>query len=107
MGVKLSDSLEDKAKRININTINYIYKNSKNSYLKFVVSEENFKTQIEEIKEILSKTDPSIQVFLMPKAKDMEELEKNCRFVIEKCIEYGFNYTDRSHIRAWNTKEGV
>lgn len=42
----------------------------------------------------------------MPKAKDIQELEKNFRFVIEKCIEYGFNYTDRSHIRAWNTKEG-
>ena len=43
----------------------------------------------------------------MPKAKDMDEREKNFRFVIEKCIEYGFNYTDRSHIRARNTKEGV
>ena len=42
----------------------------------------------------------------MPKAKDIQELEKNFRSVIEKCIEYGFNYTDRSHIRAWNTKEG-
>lgn len=43
----------------------------------------------------------------MQKAKDIIELEKNTRFVIEKCIEHEFNYTDRSHIRAWNTKEGV
>ena len=36
-----------------------------------------------------------------------EDLSNNTKFVVEKCIENGFCYSDRIHIRAFNTKEGV
>lgn len=43
----------------------------------------------------------------MPLGGDFKTLQNNTQFVVEKCIEQGFFYTDRTHIRAWNTKEGV
>ena len=46
-------------------------------------------------------------VYLMPLGGNKQELNDNTLFVVEQCIKKGFNYTDRTHIRAWNTKEGV
>ncbi len=57
--------------------------------------------------EILDNTGRSIPVYLMPLGGDFKSLQNNTQFVVEKCIEQGFFYTDRIHIRAWNTKEGV
>ena len=107
MSVKLASSGESFDKRVKRELIDYLYENSKDSYLKFVVSKDNFESDIKEISKILSSLKNDIPVYLMPLGKDREELQSNCTFVLEKCIEYGFNYTDRIHIRAFNTKECV
>lgn len=107
MSVKLSNSGENKNKRINYDTIRAIADNTSNSYFKFVVSKESWEQDKDEIFEILDNTDRELKVYLMPLGGDFKTLQENTKFVVEKCIEQGFFYTDRTHIRAWNTKEGV
>ena len=43
----------------------------------------------------------------MPLGETRGQLQANTQFVLEKCVEYGFSYSDRCHIRAWDTKPGV
>ncbi len=107
MSVKLSHSGEPKERRINIETITKIIENSPNSFLKFVINPETWETDYKEIKEILDRIPYYIDVFLMPLGENQTQLQNNTRFVIEKCIEYGFSYSDRAHIRAFNDLPGV
>lgn len=107
MSVKLSNSGELKERRINIETITKVIENAPDSYLKFVINPKTWDNDKEEIFEILDQIPYYIPVYLMPLGKDQIELQNNTQFVVEKCIECGFNFSDRAHIRAWNTKEGV
>lgn len=106
MSVKLSNSLESLKKRINLNTLNTILLNTKDSYLKFVVGKDFLKEAKEEINEILSSI-PKCDVYLMPLGDTADEINKNCEDVIEMAIENGFKYCDRLHIRVWDNKRGV
>jgi len=108
MSVKLSNSGEPKHKRINIENITNIMENSKNSYLKFVVNKDSWDEDFEEIKEILKDIPYYVEnVYLMPMGDTKEVLEKNAKFTMEKCIELGFLYSDRIHIRIWDNEPGV
>ena len=70
-------------------------------FYKFVTTGE----QIDEIKEILALQNG--EVWCMPLARDQNELEHNAKNVVNLCIENGFNYSDRLHIRIWNDLNGV
>lgn len=102
MGIKLKNSGESRARRINEKAIKNIAKNA-DSFYKFVLSGEL--CEIDEIDEILNihKND----VWCMPLGCDKIELEKNALKVAEFAIKRGFNYSDRLHIRLWDKKEGV
>ena len=108
MSVKLSNSNESLKKRVNLNAIESITKNSKESFFKFVLDKEfiennNAKTEIEEI---VSKF-PKITTYCMPMGESAKKLEENDKVVANFCINCGYNYIDRMHIRLWNNKEGV
>ncbi len=107
MSVKLSNSGEPEHKRINLDTITKIIENCPDSYLKFVVSEKTWDNDWEEIRSLLKSIPVFAKVYLMPMAENKVDLDKNTKFVIEKCAEYGFNYSDRAHIRAWDDAPGV
>lgn len=107
MSPKLANSGEPKERRLNLDTITKVVEEAPKSYLKFVVNPETWDIDKEEIFEILDAIPYYMQVYLMPLGHDRETLSKNTTFVIERCKELGFNYTDRIHIRAWGTKEGV
>ncbi len=107
MSVKLSNSGEPEHKRVNIENITKILENCSESYLKFVVSKDTWKSDWKEIRAILKDIPIFASVYLMPMGETKEEVDKNCNFVMEKCVELGFNYSDRLHIRAWNDKPGV
>lgn len=107
MSVKLSNSGEPEHKRINIENITKIVENCPSSYLKFVVSEKTWEQDWKEIQHILKELPVFVQVYLMPMADNKKDLDAGCRFVIEKCAELGFNYSDRAHIRAWDMMEAV
>lgn len=107
MSVKLSHSGEVKDKRINIETITKIVENCPKSYLKFVINPKTWNEDFKEIIEILDELPYFVDVYLMPLGENQKQLQENTPFVVEKCVELGFNYTDRVHIRCWDTKPGV
>lgn len=109
MSVKLSNSLESIKKRININTLNNILENTKESYFKFVVNKANILEIKNEIQDILSLINKQkrIEVFLMPMGETSKELDKNSQSTIDLTLENGFKYSDRLHIRLWDNKRGV
>jgi 7-carboxy-7-deazaguanine synthase len=72
---------------------------------KFVFTGDN---DISEIKEIQNKIGISNEdIYLMPEGISREDLEQNRLKTIEACLNNKFNYTDRIHILAWDTKRGV
>lgn len=106
MSPKLSNSGENYKKRINKETITKIIENTKNSYLKFVIDKNILKESQEEILNI-TKNIPKCEIYLMPQAKNKIELNENSLSVIKMAINNNYIYSDRLHIRIWDSKRGV
>jgi 7-carboxy-7-deazaguanine synthase len=106
MSVKLSNSGENIKKRINISTLQTIINTNKQSYLKFVISKNYLKEASNEI-DILIKQLPICDIYLMPLGDSAKVIDENSLSVIELCLEKGFKYSDRLHIRVWDNKRGV
>lgn len=104
MSPKLSISEEFISKRLNINTINNILKNTKYSFLKLVLDEKNIVELNKEVKNIL-KNLVKVDVYCMALSSDIDELNQNATFVAEYAIENGFRYSDRLQVRLWNNKD--
>ena len=102
VSVKLANSAESEQKRINKQALNALFNNAKCFY-KFVLS--GIESEIKEIKKILALQNG--EVWLMPLGAKSCEIEKSAKKVAKFCIKYGFNYSDRLHIRLWDDKEGV
>lgn len=105
ISVKLSNSGEDRQKRINFNALKALKQNAKDSFYKFVLDKKNISSLSKEIEEIL-KFAPN-EVYCMPMGGNKKQLRLNELCVCEFCIKNGYNYTGRLHIRLWNDKEGV
>jgi organic radical activating enzyme len=106
MSVKLSNSLEDKSKRVNYTALQAFTRHS-NCYFKFAIDKEYIqKYSNSEIKDITKDT-LSTPIFCMPLGDSVEELSKNDKDVIEFCKRYGYSYSDRMHIRVYNKRHGV
>ena len=106
MSVKLSNSGENKNKRLNINSLTKIINFVDKAYLKFVIdlnSINNISLEIDEILELI----PSCDVYLMPMGDTSDIIDINSLSVINLALEKGFKYSDRLHIRVWNNKRGV
>lgn len=100
LSVKLENSSVLKQKRINKKAI-LSYANARYVFYKFVLDKDRF----DEIKQILDIQ--KYDVYCMPLGGDKAELEKNSLDVFDFCIKHGFNYTDRLHIRLFDSKDGV
>ena len=108
MSVKLSVSGEPERKRLNFDAINNIIENSTGSYFKFVVNPETWDETSKEILNILNSTNSAnTQVYLMPLGETIEKQLKNTRFVFDVCAKYGFSFTPRAHILAYDDLDGV
>lgn len=108
ISVKLSNSGEPEHKRINIdNLVRLLEGGHPDSYLKFVVSKKTWENDWAEIKALLKSLPLFANVYLMPMGENKKEIDANCNFIMEKCVEFGFNYSDRLHIRAWDDTPGV
>jgi organic radical activating enzyme len=106
MSVKLSNSDENLDKRLNINTINKIIELNNNSYLKFVIDKNFLNNASIEIDDILKQI-KNCEVYLMPMGDTSDDIDKNSLSVINLCLEKGFIYSDRLHIRVCDNKRGV
>ncbi|GAB3111968.1 7-carboxy-7-deazaguanine synthase QueE [Aestuariicella hydrocarbonica] len=78
---------------------------SPKSYFKFVVETD------QDMDEVLSLIDryriEAERVYLMPRALDANELRGNEIEVAKKCLQYGFKYGDRLHLRLYGDGRGV
>jgi len=108
LSVKLSNSKEPKERRINIDALKAIAKNSKECFLKFTLDREfiesnRAKLEIDELSKIL----PDTKIYCMPVGESKEVLEQNSKSVFKFCMDNGFYYSDRLHIRVFDKTQGV
>ena len=72
---------------------------------KFVVATEADLSEVDGLTTDLG-TDPG-RVFLMPRAASVAELDRAAGWVAAACLERGFRYSDRLHLRLFGAKRGV
>jgi 7-carboxy-7-deazaguanine synthase len=107
LSIKLSNSKEPKAKRINLDAIKAITQNAKESFFKFTIDEELIKTTaFDEINE-LKTVAPKLMVYCMPVGDSRESIWKNDNAVFDFCKNRNFIYSDRLHIRVFDATQGV
>ena len=107
LSIKLSNSLEPKSKRVNKAAIKAIITNAQEYFFKFTISKELVETSAkEEIDEITS-LDPHPLIYCMPVGESRESIWGNDTAVFEFCKKYNFIYSDRLHIRVFDTTQGV
>ena len=107
LSIKLSNSSEPKHKRIRPQAIANIVNNSSDSFFKFTIDKKLVNsTALEEIEEITSSfSNPTI--YCMPVGESRANIWHNDRAVFEFCMKHGFYYSDRLHIRVFDTTQGV
>ncbi len=107
LSIKLANSGEPKYKRIKPQAIANIVNNSFDSFFKFTIDKKLVNsTALEEIQEITSAfKNPTI--YCMPVGESRANIWHNDRAVFEFCMKHGFNYSDRLHIRVFDTTQGV
>jgi organic radical activating enzyme len=107
LSIKLANSGEPKHKRIKPQAIANIVNFSLESFFKFTIDKKLTKTTaFTEIREITSTfTNPNI--YCMPVGESRSNIWHNDRAVFEFCMKHGFNYSDRLHIRVFDTTQGV
>jgi len=104
---KLASSGDPEYKRIKIPELENIIINAKQSYLKFVVSEDGWDEEWSEIKKILNSINPYVEnVLLMGMGGQNDEtFRRNERFAYEKALELGFQFSPRTHISLFGDEK--
>lgn len=107
LSVKLSFSLEQESKRINLKALQNILNNAKSAHFKFVLESQNAAQSIAEIQSLLKQLSlKNNEIFLMPLGTTNNELDKNLKTLAPLAIKHGFRLSDRLHIRLWDNKKG-
>ncbi len=107
LSIKLANSGESFDKRIKPKAIANMVNSSKDSFFKFTIDKELTQTTaFEEIEEI-TKTFKNPNIYCMPVGESRSNIWHNDRAVFEFCMKHGFNYSDRLHIRVFDTTQGV
>ena len=107
LSLKLANSGEPEEKRITPQALHSIRDYAKEAFLKFTIDaklvETTALTEIESIRNIL----PELPVYCMPVGESRDTIWKNDRAVFEFCMKHNFKYSDRLHIRVFDTTQGV
>lgn len=107
LSLKLANSGEPVSKRIISRALQNIQTHAKEAFLKFTIDSELVHTtaleEIKAIKEIL----PQLDVYCMPVGESRDTIWKNDKAVFEFCMKHNFKYSDRLHIRVFDTTQGV
>lgn len=75
------------------------------AYFKFVISQEADLAEVLALQERYAI--PSRRIYLMPCGTSVADLNARQMLLVETCQRYGFNFTDRLHIRLFGEKRGV
>lgn len=107
LSLKLANSGEPEEKRIITQALQSIRDQAKEAFLKFTIDAYLVKTSAEDeirsIREIL----PELPVYCMPVGESRDTIWKNDKAVFEFCMKHDFKYSDRLHIRVFDTTQGV
>jgi organic radical activating enzyme len=107
LSLKLANSGEPEEKRIVPGALQAIQNYAKESFLKFTIDVNLVKTsalnEINAVREIL----PELSVYCMPVGESRDTIWKNDKAVFEFCMKHNFRYSDRLHIRVFDTTQGV
>lgn len=107
LSVKLSNSGEKRSKRVIPSALKIVEESAKESFLKFTIDAELVESSaIEEIEEVRSFA-PSLEVYCMPVGESRDTIWKNDQAVFAFCMQHNFHYSDRLHIRVFDTTQGV
>jgi len=107
LSLKLANSDEPIEKRIVPKALKNVQNHAKESFLKFTIDADLVKStaldEINTIREIL----PNLDVYCMPVGESRDTIWKNDKAVFEFCMKHNFKYSDRLHIRVFDTTQGV
>lgn len=93
--------------RVNYDEMKKLFK-TYGGYLKPVINYDTFEQDVTEVKKIQDLLDVECyNVYLMPAGANNDELLMNRKKLVEYCIEFGYNYTDRLQIVVYGNKRGV
>jgi len=107
LSIKLANSGEPFEKRIKPKAIEQMVRYGKDSFFKFTIDKKLTQTTaLDEIKEI-TKLFPNQMIYCMPVGESRASIWHNDRAVFEFCMKHGFHYSDRLHIRVFDTTQGV
>jgi organic radical activating enzyme len=107
LSIKLSNSGEPFNRRVNFKAIDKIIENAKESFFKFTITKRLIDTTALEEIAIIIQNYKNPTIYCMPLGESRATIWHNDRAVFEFCMEYGFNYSDRLHIRIFDTTQGV
>lgn len=107
LSLKLKNSGEPKTKRIVPQALLNVKNHAKEAFLKFTIDADLVETtaldEINEIREIL----PDLEVYCMPVGESRDTIWRNDKAVFEFCMKHNYRYSDRLHIRVFDTTQGV
>ncbi len=107
LSLKLANSGEPKEKRVIPKALENMQKYAKETFLKFTIDaklvESTALEEINEIRALLTKLD----VYCMPVGESRDTIWRNDKAVFHFCMKYNFRYSDRLHIRVFDTTQGV
>ena len=107
LSIKLSNSGEPFSKRIKPKAIEQIVKHGYDSFFKFTIDKNLVEsTAFEEIMSII-KPFENPMVYCMPVGESRETIWHNDKAVFAFCMKHNFIYSDRLHIRVFDTTQGV
>ena len=107
LSIKLANSGEPYARRIKPKAIANMIHCAKDSFFKFTIDKKLTQTTAyQEIAEITETFDKP-NIYCMPVGESRESIWYNDKAVFEFCMKHGFNYSDRLHIRVFDTTQGV
>ncbi len=107
LSLKLANSGEPEEKRIIPQALRSIRDHAKESFLKFTIDAELVKTSAEDEIASIRKILPELPVYCMPVGESRNTIWKNDKAVFEFCMRHNFRYSDRLHIRVFDTTQGV
>jgi 7-carboxy-7-deazaguanine synthase len=89
----------------NIEAMKDLIKHHHDYQIKPVISQQS---DLNEVEELLKELDVAkCKVYLMPEGLTKDQLESRRKWLIQLCIDRGYNFTDRLHIIAYGDKRGV
>jgi len=107
LSLKLANSGEPEQKRIHEPALLSMQKYAKEAFLKFTIDAKLVETTaIDEIN-VIRKLLPNIEVYCMPVGESRDTIWRNDKAVFEFCMKHNFHYSDRLHIRVFDTTQGV